>query len=71
MADGIEMKALKSRAIKAIGQDGDDLIVEFQSGGTYRYPGAAHHHEGLCGAESCGAHFHRHIAGQYKGARHQ
>ena len=60
------MTKLNSSNIAAIEKDGKDLIVTFRSGGTYRYEGAAHHHDEMVSADSPGRYLHANIKDKYE-----
>jgi hypothetical protein len=60
------MTEVNSSNIAAVEIDGEDLIVTFRSGGTYRYEGAAHHHDDLVNAESPGRYLHANIKGKHE-----
>jgi hypothetical protein len=57
-----------SSSIRSVGYDGEseELEIEFQSGGIYRYSDVPRDtYEGLLGARSHGSYFHENIRGQY------
>ena len=55
-----------STAIKAIEHDGQDMIVEFQSGTRYRYPNVDRKvAENFANAPSKGQFFNRNLSGLY------
>lgn len=68
MSDGgpaVNMHPMKSSYLEAVGQDGSDLVVKFQSGKTFRYEGAGQHFNAMRAAESAGKYFHAHIKGNH------
>jgi hypothetical protein len=50
----VKLKPVVSSNVRAVGTEGDDLIVMFQNGKAYRYLGAAGKAEELRAAESVG-----------------
>lgn len=55
---------ISSSLIRSISTEGPDLLVTFTRGGrTYRYPGAATHHDALLAAPSAGRYFHENVRG--------
>lgn len=57
-----------SSSIRSVGydHDEDELEIEFQSGGVYRYADVSSEtYEGLLGAHSHGSYFHENVRGQY------
>jgi hypothetical protein len=63
------MTELNSSNIAAVEKDGEDLIVTFRKGGTYRYQGAAHHYDDLVQADSPGRYLQANIKGRYEHER--
>lgn len=62
------MTIIESSTIHAIGYkpEGQALIVEFKSGGTYRYDGVPQAiYEGLLAADSKGKYLNQNIIGSY------
>lgn len=67
----MEHTAVQSSNITSVGYDPAtrELEVHFKSGGRYRYAGVdARTHAALMGAESVGAHFHKHIKSAFTGS---
>lgn len=60
---------VKSSNITSVAVEGDDLIVTFRGGGTYRYRGAARHHDDLVRADSPGKHLRANVMGKYEHGR--
>lgn len=68
----IPLTPISSSQIKAAGHDPEsgDLVVEFRSGGTYRYSNVpAEAAAQFLAAESVGKHFHAHIRGKFASER--
>lgn len=67
------MTPLKSSNLHAVGRDGDDLLVQFKGkdgpGHTYRYAGAAQHHDDLVASDSPGSFFHAKVRSAYEGKK--
>lgn len=61
------MKA--SSVINAIGTRGSNLVVEFKSGHTYEYAGAAHLAAPMKSAASIGKYFHANVKPAFTGVR--
>lgn len=60
------MHPVKSSAIAKVGHDGKALLVQFNSGETYRYPTASQRDlEAMLRAKSIGSHFAAHIQGKH------
>lgn len=57
---------VNSSDIKAIAVRGNNLVIEFHSGGLYEYIGAAYEYSNLLNAESKGKYFHQYIKDKYK-----
>ncbi len=66
----MKLTPLKSSNIEACAFDPETkvLTIKFKSGGTYHYSGCSQDHfDGLCGADSAGRYFHKHIkSGEFK-----
>ena len=60
---------VNSSNIAHVDIDGDDLVVTFKNGNSYRYAGAAEHHDSLVGADSPGKYLHAHIKGKHEHKR--
>lgn len=68
----VEMKAVDSSNVEAIGYDPDarTLHVRFKGGGHYAYDGVSPtHHEDLICAKSIGSHVYNHIVGKFPGRK--
>lgn len=66
----MNMHDVKSSNIARIGHDGSDLIVEFKSGGKFRYPNVpTSEFDKFHQSESIGSHFHAHIKAKYVGVK--
>lgn len=55
------MTPVVSSNVAAIGTEGRDLLVEFLSGATYRYPGLAEHAGEIMTSSSPGGYVRRHL----------
>jgi hypothetical protein len=60
-----DLTPLNSTNLEAAGVDGDDLVISFKNGSTYRYPGASGHFDSLLAAESPGSYFAKFIRNEY------
>jgi len=62
------MKYVKvlSTDIDKVAIEGSDLIIKFNSGGTYSYKGAAKEFQNLINASSKGKYFHTRIKNNYE-----
>lgn len=56
-----ELLPVKSSNISAVGVDAGDLVVKFNTGRTYRYPGKASHFQWLRAAPSAGRYFNQNL----------
>lgn len=66
----MEMQAIKSSMIKAMGYDADseELHVEFNNGKGFKYPGVTQAaFDELQSADSVGSFFHKNIKNNFKG----
>ena len=57
---------VESSNIKAIKQEGKDLIVMFHNGAQYIYIEASNHADDMANSDSCGKYFFRNIKGKYE-----
>lgn len=57
----IKMHPVVSSNVSSVGRDGDDLLVKFRSGTTYRYKGAGSHLQRMLQANSVGRYLNEHI----------
>jgi hypothetical protein len=57
----IKMTPVISSHIRAVGQYGTTLRLQFKSGKTFDYKRAAHHHEPMVQSDSPGNYFHANI----------
>jgi hypothetical protein len=63
----MELIAVDSSAIAAVGYDGYTLTVEFRTGRTYDHPGVPYSvYRELMNASSMGAYYNRYIRGRYR-----
>ena len=58
-----------STDINAIGINGNNLVIRFNSGGTYEYIDAAKEFKKILNANSKGKYFHQYIKNQYKAVK--
>lgn len=68
----VEMKAVDSSNVEAIGYDPDarTLHVRFKGGARYTYDDVSPaHHEDLIGAKSVGQHLYNNIIGKFPGQK--
>lgn len=63
------MTPVDSTNIKAIGKDGNDLIVHFNSGAKWRYTDAGRHHDAMLKSDSAGGYFHACVKGNHEGQK--
>ena len=57
--------AYGSSTVSGAYEEDGDLIVQFKSGGIYRYPGLGGYHAELMGSESPGKFVGRHLRGKH------
>lgn len=60
------MTAVESTAIKAIGVQEDNLIIDFYKAGTYSYTGASKEYHKIINADSIGMFFNIYIKPNYQ-----
>ena len=66
----MEMTAVESQHLKAIGYNGITLRVEFKSGAVWNYDGVPDwKHKGLMESPSKGRYFRREIKGHYQATK--
>lgn len=64
------MTPVESSNIKAIGKDGHKLRITFNSGATWEYDRAAHHHEEMLKpGVSVGKYFNANVRGKHEGRK--
>lgn len=65
----MEMQEVQSSNVAAVGSDGEDLMVRFRNGGTYRYKGAGPKLEECIQAESVGRFINSDLRGKFDSER--